>query len=114
MKCTQFQDNELNIPESGNGLTDLLDEARCLLPFYRWLKDETEDKNWTTGGVPGVRILPDLWGPDLGEDNLVRGSWQDTDRQWVVSGEDMITSYLYVGVAAHYDQVYCTQKIVKQ
>ena len=29
-----FVDGELNIPGSGNGLPDLLDEARWLLRFY--------------------------------------------------------------------------------
>lgn len=97
-----FTDGELNLPESGNGLPDLLDEARWLIRFYKRVKDETEAKGWTTGGVPGGRIFGDLWGEDL-PDNIGHGSWQDTDRRWVVSGEDPTTTYRYAALAAHYD-----------
>ncbi len=97
-----FVDAQLNIPSSGNNLPDILDEARWLIRFYKRLKDETESQAWTSGGVPGGRIFADLWGEDFGPQNIVRGSWQDTDRQWVVSGEDAFTSYYYAGAAAHY------------
>jgi len=99
-----FYDGNLNLPESGNGLPDVLDEARWLLRFYKRVKDETEGKNWTTGGVPGGRVFGDLWGNDLGtaEPELGRGSWQDNDRRWVVSGEDPATTYRYAAAAAQF------------
>ncbi len=101
-----FNDGELLIPESGNGIPDILDEARWLIRFYKRLKDETENNNWTSGGVPGGRIFPDLWGNDLGPNNILRGSWEDTDRKWMVSGEDVVTTFFYAGVAAHLASIY--------
>lgn len=97
-----FADGQLVIPESGNGLPDILDEARWLLRFYKRLKDETTAKGWTTGGVPGARIFGDLWGSDLGSNDIVRGSWQDTDRSWFVSGEDQLTTFVYAAMAAQF------------
>ncbi|MEM6770166.1 MAG: glycoside hydrolase family 9 protein, partial [Bacteroidota bacterium] len=95
-----FADGDLNIPESGNGLPDILDEARWLIRFYKRAKDETEGKGWTTGGVPGGRIFADLWGEDIpGETG--QGSWQDNHRRWVLSGEDPTTTYRYAALCAH-------------
>ncbi len=96
-----FTDGELNIPESGNGLVDILDEARWLPRFYKRLKDETEAKGWSTGGVGGARIFGDLWGTDSGPGNTGRGSWQDNDRDWYVSGEEPVNTFAYAGMAAH-------------
>ncbi len=96
-----FIDGQLNIPESNNGLPDILDEARWLIRFYKRLKDETEQKNFTSGGVPGGRIFGDLWGEDL-PNGLVEGSWQDNARTWVVSGEDEATTFYYAAVAANF------------
>lgn len=96
-----FSDGGLSIPENANGQPDILDEARWLLRFYKRLKDETEAKEWTTGGVPGARIFGDLWGEDL-PGGIGRGSWQDNDRTWMVSGEDALTTFFYAGAAAHY------------
>ncbi|MEL7161141.1 MAG: T9SS type A sorting domain-containing protein, partial [Bacteroidota bacterium] len=96
-----FADEDLNIPGSGNGLPDILDEARWLVRFYKRAKDETQAKGWTTGGVPGGRIMGDLWGNDLGEEERGRGSWQDTNRRWILSGEDPVTTYKFVAGAAH-------------
>ncbi len=96
-----FTDGELNIPESGNEITDVLDEARWLPRFFKRLKDETEAKGWSSGGVGGARVFPDLWGGDLGPDNIGRGSWQDTDRDWYVSGEEPVNTFAYAGMAAH-------------
>ncbi|MEL6987378.1 MAG: cellulase N-terminal Ig-like domain-containing protein [Bacteroidota bacterium] len=56
-----FHDGQLSIMENQNGIPDILDEARWLIRFYKRLKDETESKAWTTGGVPGGRIFPDLF-----------------------------------------------------
>jgi endoglucanase len=97
-----FSDGELLIPESGNGHADILDEARWLIRFYKRLRDELTSKGWGTGGVGGARIFGDLWGSDAAPDGSGRGSWQDTTRTWIVSGEDAFTTFWYAGVAAHY------------
>jgi endoglucanase len=104
-----FSDGELEIPESGNGQPDVLDEARWLLRFYKRLKDELVTKGWGTGGVGGSRIMGDLWGSDSAPDGTERGSWQDTTRIWIVSGEDAFITLWYAGIAAHY--AYCLQKV---
>jgi len=103
---SNFIDGQLNIIESGNGIPDILDEARWLIRFYKRLKDETESKGWTDGGIPGGRIFGDLWGEDLGPNDIIRGSWDDNDRTWVVSGQDAFSSYMYAGLCAHLDWIY--------
>lgn len=104
----KFYDGELQIPESGNGQPDILDESRWLIRFYKRLKDELVSKGWGTGGVGGSRIMGDLWGEDVSPDGNGRGSWQDTTRTWIVSGEDAFATYWYAAVAAHY--AICLQK----
>ncbi|MEM6802398.1 MAG: glycoside hydrolase family 9 protein [Bacteroidota bacterium] len=101
-----FWDGQLNIPENQNGIPDILDEARWLLRFYKRLKDETEQKGWTTGGVPGGRILGDLWGNDTGPGDIAQYSYQDTGRDWYVSGEDPFMSYWYAASIAHLAWLY--------
>lgn len=100
-----FSDGELEIPESGNGLPDILDEARWLIRFYKRLKDELIEKNWGSGGIGGARIFPDLWGTDLAPDGTGQGSWQDVQRDWYVSGEDPFLTYWYAGCAAHFAKI---------
>ncbi|MEM7573089.1 MAG: glycoside hydrolase family 9 protein [Bacteroidota bacterium] len=107
-----FGAEDLNLPESTNGLPDMLDEARWLLRFYYRLKTETEANGWTTGGVPGGRIFGDLWGGDL-VDGIGRGSWQDTTRNWYVSGEDVWLSYTYAALAAHFAYLLQTTNLVE-
>jgi endoglucanase len=97
---TKYADGTLNIPESGNGLPDLLDEALWLPHFYYRARKEITDKGWGTGGVPGARVFGDLWGADTPND-IGRGSWQDTDRDWYMLGEDPWMTYKYAGMAAH-------------
>ena len=98
-----FTDGELNIPESGNGLPDVLDEAAWLLRFYHRARKEITDRGWGTGGVPGARVFPDLSGlGDTGLEGVQRGSWEDTDRDWYVTGEDPWMSYKYAGLAAQF------------
>lgn len=103
----KFTDNELNIPESGNGVPDVLDEARWLIRCYKRIKDSIQVKGWGTGGVGGSRIMGDLWGGDTRADGTTQGSWEDTARTWVVSGEDPFITYKYAGLAAHY--AWCLQ-----
>ncbi len=98
-----FTDGELNIPESGNGIPDLLDEARWLLRFYHRTRHAILDAGYGTGGVGGARVMGDLWGKDQ-PGGIVAGSWQDTARTWVVSGEDPWITYRYAALAAHFGQ----------
>jgi hypothetical protein len=91
-----FNDGDLNLPESGNGVPDLLDEAAWLPRFCRRLRAELMRKGWGTGGV-GLRVCGDHFGGD-GEGVP---SWKDVNRRWIVSGEDPWSTYRYAGVAAH-------------
>ena len=97
-----FSDGQLNIPESGNGLPDLLDEARWLIRFYHRTRQAILEAGYGTGGVGGARVFGDLWGGDELEDGTTIGSWQDTQRLYVVSGEDPHMTYTYAGLAAQY------------
>lgn len=94
-----FCDNELNIPESGNGIPDILDEAGWLLRFCYRTRHEIMNKNFGTGGL-GTRVFGDLWGSDETPQGTGRGSWQDNTRVWYVSGEDPFSTYKYAGLAA--------------
>lgn len=93
-----FADGELNIPESGNGIPDLVDEGAWLPRFFHRLRHELLEKGWGTGGV-GSRIFPDYWGADQ-PGGIGRGSWQDNDRDWYVTGEDPYSTFRYAANAA--------------
>jgi len=95
-----FSDGELNIPESGNGIPDILDEAAWLPRFCFRLRRELIKKGWGTGGV-GLRICGDHFGGDTRKDGTSKASYEDTDRQWIVSGEDPVSTFRYAAVAAH-------------
>jgi endoglucanase len=97
----KFDDGELNIPESGNGLPDVLDEAAWLIRYFKRAKDEIKQKGWGTGGVPGARVFGDLWGSDAPND-IGQGSWQDVNRDWYLLGEDPWTTYKYAALAAQF------------
>ena len=105
-----FTDGELNIPESGNGVPDIIDEAAWLPRFCYRLRHELMDKKYATGGI-GLRVAGDGFGSDEGTlpdgTKVGRGSWQDTDRTYAVSGEDPWSTYRYAGAAAHL--AYCLQ-----
>ena len=91
-----FSDKELNIPESGNGVPDILDEAAWLPRFCHRLRQELLRKKWGTGGI-GLRVSGDAFGDD-GEGVP---SYEDVKRTWVVSGEDPWSTFRYAAVAAH-------------
>lgn len=95
-----FTDGELNIPESGNGLPDILDEAAWLPRFCFRLRHELLKKGWGTGGV-GLRVCGDHFGDDTRKDGTTKASYEDTDRQWIVSGEDPVSTFRYAATAAH-------------
>ncbi len=110
MAPRHFTDGELNIPESGNGIPDILDEAAWLPRFCHRLRGELLAKGWGTGGV-GLRVSGDAFGADektLADGTKVgQGSWEDVARTWMVSGEDPWSTYGYAGAAAHL--AYCYQ-----
>lgn len=99
-----FTDGELNIPESRNGVPDILDEAAWLPRFCYRLRHELLQKGYATGGL-GLRIAGDAFGDDektLPDGRKVaQGSWEDVDRTWAASGEDPWSTYRYAGAAAH-------------
>lgn len=103
MAPKNFSDGELNIPESHNGVPDLLDEAAWLPRFFYRLRHELMAKGFGTGGV-GSRIAGDAFGGDekrLPDGRKVgQGSWEDVGRIWAVSGEDPWSTYCYAGTAA--------------
>ncbi len=94
-----FVDRELNIPESGNGVPDILDEAAWLPRFCQRLRHELIRKGWGTGGI-GLRVCGDHFGGDTGPKDIAIGSWEDVDRTYIVSGEDPVSTYGYAGAAA--------------
>ena len=99
-----FRDGDLNLPESGNGVPDILDEAAWLPRYCYRLRHELLAKKWGTGGV-SLRVAGDAFGGDekvLPNGKRVgQGSWEDVNRIWAVAGEDPWSSYRYAGVAAH-------------
>ncbi|MBK1876878.1 glycoside hydrolase family 9 protein [Pelagicoccus mobilis] len=97
-----FKDGELNIPESGDGIPDILGEARWLLRFYYRTRMAMKDAGYGTGGVGGGRVAGDWFGGDEAEDGTTKASWTDVDRTYIVSGEDPMTSFKYAAIAAHY------------
>ena len=99
-----FSDGGLNIPESGNGVPDVVDEAAWLPRFCYRLRHELMDRGYGTGGL-GLRVAGDSFGSDekvLPDGTRVgQGSWQDVDRIYTASGEDPWSTYRYAGAAAH-------------
>lgn len=81
-----FTDGELNIPESGNGIPDLLDEARWCIDFYRRIQRPD-------GGVSVGTFASSH--PKGGENSVT-----DT-LEWYVYAEDPAASYRYASAAAH-------------
>ncbi len=99
----KFSDGELNLPGGRNGIPDLVDEGAWLLRFFHRQRQELLGQGWGTGGV-GARVFGDLWGSDR-PDSIGRGSWQDTDRDWYVTGEDPFSTYRYAAGAAQMAEI---------
>src|SRR5205814_153778 len=51
MAPRNFVDGDLNIPESGNGVPDILDEAAWLPRFCHRLRRELMEKHYGSGGI---------------------------------------------------------------
>ena len=101
MAPSSFAKGELNLPEKANGLPDLLTEASWLPRFCYRLRQELLAKHYGTGGI-GLRICGDHFGGDTGLKDIGTPSWLDTERTWIVSGEDPVSTFGYAGVAAHF------------
>ncbi len=86
----QFPDDELSIPESGNGLPDIIDEARFNLDLYRRLQKEH-------GGVCGG--LESEEHPKFGE-----ASWTDSHPLYAFA-PDTQSTYRYAASAAHMSRI---------
>jgi endoglucanase len=95
-----FSDGDLNLPESGNGIPDILDEAAWLPRFCFRLRHELIKKGWGSGGV-GLRVCGDHFGGDTRKDGTTQASYEDTERKWIVSGEDSVSTFRYAATAAH-------------
>lgn len=91
-----FKDSELNIPESGNKVPDILDEAAWLPRYAHRLRQELLKQQWGTGGV-SLRVAGDAFGSD-GEGVP---SYLDVNRIYAVAGEDSLSTFRYAGTAAH-------------
>lgn len=96
-----FSDGELNIPGSGNGIPDILDEASWLLKYFRRTRHVAMQQGFATGGVAGARVHGDYWKKEEG-----LPSWEDT-RKWYLFGEESVASFRYAGQAAQL--AYCLE-----
>ena len=97
----RFADNELNIPESGNGIPDLIDEASWLIKFNYRLRKELKAKGYSDGGVGGARICADVFTEIDGNSENSLPSWKEK-RHTIVTKADAFMTYLYAGEAAQF------------
>ncbi|MFN8208357.1 MAG: Ig-like domain-containing protein [Bacteroidales bacterium] len=95
----RFADDDLNIPESGNGIPDILDEASWLVKFNYRLRKELMQKGYSNGGVGGARICADVFTAIDGNAESNLPSWKE-NRRTVVTKADAFMTYLYSGQAA--------------
>ena len=84
LRPENFSDDELNIPESGNGIPDILDEAAWGVDFFRRMQ---EDDGGIHGGIETWRH------PATGVSGVT-----DTD-QWYAYAPDPQVSFHYAAVA---------------
>jgi endoglucanase len=89
MNPEKYSDGELNIPESGNGFADIIDEATWGIDVFRRLKGPT-------GGICGGMETTGYYHP----------SWED-DHMWYAYAEEAIASWNFSGLAAHL--AYCLE-----
>lgn len=97
----RFADNELNIPESGNGIPDLVDEASWLIKFNYRLRKELKAKGYSNGGVGGARVCADVYTEIDGSSESNLPSWKEK-RRTVVTKADAFMTYMYAGEAAQF------------
>ncbi|HSO87036.1 MAG TPA: Ig-like domain-containing protein [Draconibacterium sp.] len=97
----RFGDNELIIPESGNGIPDLVDEASWLIKFNYRLRKELKAKGYSNGGVGGARVCADVYTEVDGNSESNLPSWKEK-RRTVVTKADAFMTYMYAGEAAQF------------
>lgn len=97
----RFADNELNIPESGNGIPDIVDEASWLIKFNYRLRKELKSKGYSDGGVGGARICADVFTDIDGNAESKLPSWKE-NRHTVVTKVDAFMTFMYAGEAAQF------------
>lgn len=95
----RFMDSDLNIPESGNGIPDIIDEASWLIKFNYRLRKELKTKGFSNGGVGGARVAADFFTSVDGSAESHLPSWKES-RHTVVTNADAYMTYLYAGQAA--------------
>lgn len=88
----KFSDNELNIPESNNGLPDIIDEAKWCIDLFRRLKGPT-------GGVCG--------GIEAEGHPLEFQTSENDQLRWFTFAEDPAASFLLAASAAQLS--YCLE-----
>lgn len=86
LKPDNFNDNELNIPESGNSIPDILDEASWNIDFFKRIQDPD-------GGIHGGVET-------TGHPKSGIGSVEDQD-QWYAYAPDPVVSFSYAGTAGY-------------
>lgn len=101
LKPANFRDGELNIPESGNGIPDIIDEAGWLIHHYMRTKGPT-------GGNAGGRIEGDNY-PNK-ESGKGLPSYEDIRPFWIVYGEEPLLTYIYSRLAAQYAYAFETAR----
>jgi len=80
-----FKDGDLNIPESGNGVPDILDELRYEIDFFLRLKGPT-------GGISG--------GLETSGDPVSHPSYDDPFKEWYQFAEEPFVSFWTAAVSA--------------
>ena len=86
----RFQRDDFGLPESGNHLPDLIDEALWGISFWAQMQDDSGGVRGGTGsnGPPAWTTMPD----------------QDT-APWFANATDPISSYWFAGIAAKMSRV---------
>ena len=102
-----YIDSQLNLPESGNKIPDILDEAAWLIRYFQRTRKLIMENGYGTGGV-GARVCGDHFGSD-GEG---KPSYEDVTRTFIISGEDPHSTYKYAGLAAQF--AYCLKLLGKE
>jgi uncharacterized protein YjdB len=97
----RFCDADLNIPESGNGIPDIIDEASWLIKFNYRLRKELKAKGYSNGGVGGARICADVFTSIDGNSETSLPSWKEK-RHTIVTQADAFMTYLYAGQSAQF------------
>jgi len=87
LKPDNFKDGQLNIPESGNGIPDILDESKWAMDAFRFLKGPT-------GGICGG--VEESTHPGFGD-----VSYED-ELQWFTYAEEPRATFMTVAALSQY------------